>query len=147
MTSVQKIKKTLNNTQTTKQKLTNSGFRNTKSFDRRRTASPFELLGMLKSLCSLLFCYYSIFVFLKTRRNTPLKGLRHIHTEITFEWQNHSFQCGANMSPKQYIQRYDKEKETLLISFRNPQFSFKFVHPCLYILYDLLCYFFLVFNR
>lgn len=56
------------------------------------------------------------------------------------------------MSPKQYIQRYDKEKETLLISFRNPQLqfvsvSFKFVHPCLYILYDLLCYFFLVFNR
>ena len=42
------------------------------------------------------------------------------------------------MSPKQYIQRYDKEKETLLISFRDPQLqfvsvSFKFVHPCLYI--------------
>ena len=68
MTSVQKIKKTLNNMHTTKQKLTNSGFRNTKSLDRRRTAWPFEILGLLKSLCSLLFCYYSILVFVKTTR-------------------------------------------------------------------------------
>ena len=40
--------------------------------------------------------------------------MRHVHPEITFELQNHSFHCRTNMSPKHFIKRYKQRKETLV---------------------------------
>ena len=144
MTSVQKIEKTLNNTNTTKQKLTTSGFRNTKSFDLRRTAWPFEILGMLKSLCSLLFCYYIILVFVKqqdldtviiikvlvsTIKKHPIKGV------ASHSSRNHFWIAKSQLSVwNKYV------SQAIYITIRTGKTSFanKFSKPSIAICFNLL---------